>query len=387
MKNHLHICFLCHEYPPARHGGIGAFTRTLATALAQKGHRISVVGLYPISTAVEESEAGIKVVRLPASRFRFLRFLQNSIRLSQKLHQLAASHPQTILEGQENAFAFITTRVPGCRVLRMHGGHHFFFTSNGDRPKAWRSWIERRSFAKANKFCAVSCYVAGQTRQLLRMGAVPIEVLPNPVSTERFRPMPEMRATSGLIVFVGTLCEKKGIRQLLAAMREIIVAAPDVQLLVCGRDTIDRATGKSYRQALQVALPAPVRQRVTFKDHVDNSKLPAELAAAEVLVYPSHMESQGIAVIEGMAMGKPVVASKTGPGPEIIEQGVSGLLCDPHDPHSIAQSLIRVLKDRELANRLGTAARRRAVAEFCVEKLVVRNEEFYFRCLEGNTPD
>lgn len=376
----MHICFLCHEYPPALHGGIGAFTRTLGTALAQQGHKITVVGLYPISAGVEEGDEGIHVVRVPASRFRYLGFLQNSIRLSRQLRRLADAHPQTIFEGQENAFAFIPKRVPGCRVLRMHGGHHFFYTSMGEKPKAGRGWIERRSFARADKYCAVSHYVAKETRQLLGLGDVPIEILPNPVNTERFRPMPDVPTTPGLLVFVGTLCEKKGIRQLLTAMREIVVALPHVRLLVCGRDTTDPGTGKSYRQGLQDAITEPVRQRIAFKDHVQNTELPAELAAAEVLIYPSHMESQGIAIIEGMAMGKPVVASKTGPGPEIIEHGVSGLLCDPHDPHSIAEAVIHLLKDRNLASRLGLAARQRVLGEFSLDKLVGRNVEFYRGC-------
>ena len=86
-------------------------------------------------------------------------------------------------------------------------------------------------------------------------------------------------------------------------------------------------------------------------------------------------------------MGKPVVASRTGPGPEVIEDGASGLLCNPHDSHSIAHSVIRVLKDRELASRLGKAARQRAAAEFSVEKLVVKNEEFYHRCLEARADE
>jgi glycosyltransferase involved in cell wall biosynthesis len=134
---------------------------------------------------------------------------------------------------------------------------------------------------------------------------------------------------------------------------------------------------------LKFAIVPESSLRITFNDHVDNEQLPRELAAANVLVYPSHMEAQGIVVVEGMAMAKPVVASRTGPGPELIEHKRSGLLCNPHDPHSIAESVIRCLKDPALASRLAAAARIKAVQEFSVEKLVVRNEEFYSRCVEG----
>ena len=80
-------------------------------------------------------------------------------------------------------------------------------------------------------------------------------------------------------------------------------------------------------------------------------------------------------------MGKAIVASKTGPGPEIVEGGVSGLLCDPHDPASIAEKVISLLKDTELRRRLGRQARSRAVELFSVDSLVERNERFYERCV------
>lgn len=263
----------------------------------------------------------------------------------------------------------------------MHGGHHFFYTCLGERPRSWRSWLEKRSFSRADYLCGVSRFVAEETRRLLRLGDVPIEILPNPVDTAKFRPRPEVPVIRGRIVFVGTLCEKKGIRQLVEAMPEILAAVPQAHLVACGRDYTDQVTGRSYKELLESTIVPAVRPQIIFKDHVSNEQLPQELAAAEVLAYPSHMEAQGIVVIEGMAMGKPVVASRTGPGPELIEHGASGLLCDPHDPHSIAESVIRVLKNGDLAGQLGAAARDRAVTEFSVDKLVVRNEDFHRRCI------
>jgi glycosyltransferase involved in cell wall biosynthesis len=83
-----------------------------------------------------------------------------------------------------------------------------------------------------------------------------------------------------------------------------------------------------------------------------------------------------------MAMGKPVVAGRVGPGPEVLTDGVHGLLCDPHDPQAIADSILRLLQDPGLAERLAAAARERALSEFSIDHLVVKNEQFYHRCLE-----
>jgi glycosyltransferase involved in cell wall biosynthesis len=130
-----------------------------------------------------------------------------------------------------------------------------------------------------------------------------------------------------------------------------------------------------------------VAERVQFKGYVPRAKLPGILARAAVCVYPSHMEAMPVAWLEGLAMGRPVVASAAGPGPEIIEDGVCGLLCDPHDPSSIADCLLRVLTNRELQARLGAAGRKRVEECYSLDALVSRNVAFYRECLKnGNRP-
>ena len=247
--------------------------------------------------------------------------------------------------------------------------------------------LEALFLAVVRRADLVTVYGSRSRAYLLSRGVKPacIHVISSKVDTARFRPMPEIAPVQGRIVFVGTLCEKKGIRQLAMAMPEILAAVPHAHLIACGRDSKDPSIDGSYRDALEQSIPSEVRGRITFRDHVDNGQLPRQLAAAEVLVYPSHMEAHPVAWLEGMSMGKPVVASKAGPGPEVIEDRTSGLLCDPHDPHSIADSVICLLKQRAFAENLGTQARERVLKEFALEKMVLKNEEFYRRCVEGNT--
>ncbi|NJL94788.1 MAG: glycosyltransferase family 4 protein, partial [Anaerolineae bacterium] len=114
-----------------------------------------------------------------------------------------------------------------------------------------------------------------------------------------------------------------------------------------------------------------------FKGRVPHEDLPSYLAQAQVCVFPSHMEGQGIVIIEGMAMGKAVVTSNVGPGPEIIQHEQNGLLCDPFDPQSIAVQIIRLLQDEALRCALGEAARQTAVSVYSLESLVAQNEAFY----------
>src|SRR6266540_3904179 len=120
-------------------------------------------------------------------------------------------------------------------------------------------------------------------------------------------------------------------------------------------------------------MPASLNERIVFRGAVANRVLPDILATAAVCVYPSHMEACPFAWLEGMAMGKAIVASKTGPGPEILDDGVSGMLCDTHDPQSIADGVIALLKDAGRCNRLGSAAHGRATEHFSIESVVQRN--------------
>jgi glycosyltransferase involved in cell wall biosynthesis len=100
-------------------------------------------------------------------------------------------------------------------------------------------------------------------------------------------------------------------------------------------------------------------------------------AEAIVCVFPSHMETQGLVSLEAMLMGRPVVFTKYGPGPETIEHGKTGLLCDVYDPKDIAEKVMEYLEDIEMASRLGKNAREVVIAKYDKKMIIERNIEFY----------
>jgi glycosyltransferase involved in cell wall biosynthesis len=377
----MHICFLCNEYPPASHGGVGMNTQTLARALAARGHTVSVIGSYRHNGTIVHDDRGVRIIRLAHAPVRGTGFVVNGFRLRQALDALHREQPIDVLEGPEWGLAMVSPRFPAVKTIRLNGGHHFFSATLGKSPRRWKSWQENRSFARATHLCAVSRFVADETRRLMSLGDRPIEVIPNAIDLERFRPRPDIDAIEGRVMFVGTVCEKKGIRQLIDAMPAVSARIPRAHLWVVGRDGRDEGTGGSYVSLLREHMSPDVARLVHFAGSVGNDDLPALLATADVCAYPSHMESQGIAIIEGMAMGKAVIANSTGPGPEIIEHGVSGLLCDPHDPSSIADAVSSALADGALRSRLGERARARTKQEFSIAEVVTRNEDFFQRCL------
>lgn len=376
----MHVCFLCNEYPPDPHGGIGSVTRTLARSLARRGHHVTVLGYTVGGHPGVSDDDGVRVMRLPHAEIRGTGLVVNGWRLGRALLELDTQQSIDIIEGPENSLAAIPKRLRTPAVIRMHGGHHFFAVTLGAKPRQQRRWIERRSFARATHLCAVSHFVASTTLELLKQTQRPVEILPNPVDTTAFAPRAARDEQDGLIVFAGTVCEKKGVRQLVQAMPTIVNAIPHARLSIIGRDSRDPFSGSSYTEGLRRAVPEGLRDRIHFAGSVSHTEMPWRLAQAAVCVYPSHMEAMPVAWLEAMSMAKCVVASRSGPGAEVIEHSVSGLLCDPHDPGAIAEQVILALSSVDRRHQLGEQARARVLAHFSEHVMIERNERFYERC-------
>ena len=105
--------------------------------------------------------------------------------------------------------------------------------------------------------------------------------------------------------------------------------------------------------------------------------LPALYNQAGVFVFPSHVEAFGLTCVEAMSCGRPVVATCLASGPELVEDGVSGLLADPRDPHDLASKVCIMLDDPNLAGRMGIAARQHVLERFDLQNLGSKNLAFY----------
>jgi glycosyltransferase involved in cell wall biosynthesis len=370
----LHICFICSEYPPAPHGGIGSFTQVLGRELVKRGHRVTALGSYPDQHAGTENDQGVNVIRLSRRGLPWLRVATNRAKFARAFRDLHEAHPVDIVEGGELEMSVFSRSAPGVKLLRMHGGPTFYET--GSRIQKWK---ERWSFHIADELCAVSHCVAEGTRRMLGLGERHIEVIHNPIETNLFRPPEQLAEQEGLLVFVGTISERKGIRQLIQAMPRIVAEVPQARLEVYGGEVTNPAPPVSLRAELTGLMTPEVAAHVEWKGRVARSELPQALQRASICVYPSHFEAMPIAWLEGLASGKAVVASKTGPGPEIIDDGVTGLLCDPVHPDSIARAVIRLLKDQDLRRRLGAAARHMVQDRYELESITSRNEAYYRR--------
>jgi glycosyltransferase involved in cell wall biosynthesis len=208
----------------------------------------------------------------------------------------------------------------------------------------------------------------------------------NPVDLERFRPDrsgARIRATLGvaqdapLVGMVAHLTPWKGHLDFLSIAMTVTAALPTARFLVAGGAIYETAGHSGYADALmRRTVDLGLGGRVLFLGARED--IPEILSALDVLVHcPTAPEPFGRGVAEAMAVGRPVVAARNGGIPEIVEHDVTGVLVNPGDVRGFATAVLRLLRDPELRQRLGLAARLRAEALFPVGPHAERVLEAY----------
>jgi glycosyltransferase involved in cell wall biosynthesis len=377
---YMHICYLTGEYPQAGypHGGIGTFVKNIAQSLAQKNVRVTVIS-NGNTNKDEIIENGLLTVHyLRSSQWPVFKFIDYAIRFNNIIRKTHQQHPIDVLESQENGFATIKKIVGITYVIRLHGGHHYFAEAE-NRPTEWRKVRnEKASFAKADALVSVSNYTNTRTAHFIGYNPANTAVIPNGIDLTKFTPGTTADIVPHRLVFAGTVCEKKGIRQLVMALPEVKKKFPDTELIVLGNLTApDRNTGGLYLDYLKGFIDPSVKDAIKFIGFVENEKMQDYFRSAEACVLPSHMETQGIVAVEAMAMEKLTIFGKDGPGPEVIEDKITGLLCDPQSEQDIAQKIIFAFDNPEISKKIARQARKTVEERYNNETLSATNISFY----------
>jgi glycosyltransferase involved in cell wall biosynthesis len=172
-----------------------------------------------------------------------------------------------------------------------------------------------------------------------------------------------------VIATVANLRPGKGHEVLLKAAASIVRRIPDVTFLIVG-------DGPRREELERLAATLRVSAQVQFVGY--RTDVPEILRQADVFAFPSFMEASPNAVIEAMAAGLPIVATRVGGIPEVIEHERSGLLVAPGDDRALAAALVRVIERPALASQLGDAARAAVTARFSFDRMVGEFQQLYF---------
>ena len=345
-------------------GGGQAQSLGLATALAAGGERTHFI--VQVGSALAARLEGTDLPWEGAS----LRGLSGALavgRLSRRLGELA---PQVVHvhDSASHAMAGVATRRAGSARIVV--------TRRTEFPVRG-SWLGR---LKYDRWCDRLICISEAVRRRCLEGGVPADrmvVIPDFVDCAHFDPAvmgSVERNESPTIAMVGRLTHSKGHGVLLRAMKGVLRAVPNARLVISGE-------GEEEASLRREAELQGVAGHVEFAGFVPDVR--AVLGAADVFVMPSLEEGLGVAVLEAMAMAKPVVVSNAGGLPEAVAQGETGLICAAGDAEALAEALVSLLTDPERARKMGEAGRARARREFDKPRVVERVSALYESVLAG----
>jgi len=377
----MRICFVCHEYPPGPHGGIGTLVQILARSLALAGHQVRVVGVYAPTYPAPgyEVDRGVRVWRLRRPQVRG-GWVLSRLELFRRLSDWCRQGEIDLIEIPDwEGWAAGWPRLPVPVVARLSGSGSFFAGELGRRAGRLGYSLERRSLRRAHFWCAESRYVGEQTQRLFGLQPAYQTTLYNPV--EFPEELPAVPRSKNQVVFAGTLTPKKGVISLIKSWPLVKARLPEAELHVWGKE--GRTDGGEPMSAhLRSRLTGPAAESVHFHGHVALEELFKALPSARVVVLPSYAEGFALMPLHAMAHACPTIYTRRGSGPEVIDHGHNGLLVDPDRPEEIAAAICHVLEDDEVARRLGEAGREQVRRRFSLQTIVAENEEFYRHCLD-----
>jgi glycosyltransferase involved in cell wall biosynthesis len=208
-----------------------------------------------------------------------------------------------------------------------------------------------------------------------------VEILTNAIDVRAFTGRDSVKPTTRnpqapVIGAVGRLHPQKGYDTLLEAAEIVLKESPAARFKVVG--------GGELLQALSdKAERLGISEAVDFLGQRQPAEIPDVLAGFDVFVQASNWEAFGIAIVEAMACGLPVVATEVEGVLDILDDGVNGFLVPPRDPKALAQRILSLLHDPELRRRIGGQARRKAESHFDIRGMTDKMASIYLDLLNG----
>jgi N-acetyl-alpha-D-glucosaminyl L-malate synthase BshA len=363
-------------------GGSGVVAAEVAGSLARRGHQIHVLS-DDVPGRLDPAQQNVAFHRVAPPPYPQLKHSPYTLALTSKIVEVsrrerldvvhahyAIPHAVSAHLAREVLAADAGGRAAAPKlVTTLHGTD---ITLVGSDPSFLP--LTRFSIAASDAVTTPSAWLARATHETLGVpDTVAIEIVPNFVDADRFHPAAETRPrpAAPVVVHVSNFRPVKRVGDVVEVFARLRAARP-VRLRLVG-DGPDRPAIEAQVAAL--GLGADVE---FLGERID---LPAVLAEADLFLLPSETESFGLAALEAMACGVPVIASAVGGLPEVIPEGDVGFLCPLGDVAAMAAAASRLFDDAALHRRLSLAARRLAETRYRVEPAVDRYVAVYRRVL------
>jgi starch synthase len=401
----MRVLLLTNEYPPHIYGGAGVHVEYLSRELAKLAD-VEVRSFHDQN--LTQGRLAVRGTKLDNSLFSGcppelvspLRALATGIAFNGQGISADVVHCHTWYAHFGGILAKLVYGLP--LVITVHSLEPFrpWKREQIGRGYDLSSWVEKTALEMADAVIAVSSSTRDDILRHFRVDSGRIRVIPNGIDTEEYKKVdrPDLIARYGIdlsrpfVLFVGRMTRQKGLRYLLGAAN---LVDTNTQIVLCagGSDTPElQAELEAMVEALQRRRPGVI----WIPGMLDRSVAIAMYSHATVFCCPSIYEPFGIINLEAMSCQTPVVGSAVGGIPEVVIDGETGILVDPHlaalppqdptDPEAFAAALAaainRIVADPALAKRMGEAGRRRVVERFSWQSIAKETLALYNSLVE-----
>ncbi len=357
--------------------------RELSKRLKQKGVEVRI---FTLRVEGDSSPANITEVKFKGSNTPFIRNLGFMTRCGLQIEDFDIVHTQYHPDVFTGVFVQVLRRIP------------HVFTFHGYAPTLdWINPVQKLKMtdhalgtfvalhAGVDRVIAVSQYLKSVLTRFYRLDGPRISVVYNGVDDERFHPEIDgsrLRdeygiADSPTVLFLGRMDPYKGLRFLLRAVPLILRQLPEAKFVIAGGTRFDQV------RLMDLISSSTTRNALLFTGHVPEDEVPSLFAACDIFCSPSMWEGFGLTLAEAQASAKPVVAFDHYAIPEVIEDGVTGILVRPGDHYGLAEALTRLLKNSSLRQEMGMEGRKRVQRLFNWELVAERTLEVYKQATES----
>ena len=363
------------------YGGSGAVATHLGLELAERGHEVHFIS-YDQPFRLAHFHERIFFHEVEMEDYPLFKHPPYALALAVALHDTVRKHELDLVH-VHYAIPHATSAWVACEMLEgerdlkivttLHGTD---ITLVGLHPSFQA--ITQFSILRSHGLTAVSDFLKRETVRDFSVPESRIEVVPNFVNTRIYRPglEPCHRATLApdgekIVMHISNFRPVKRVEDVVEIFARVLGEIPSRLVLVGDGPDLPRARVRVEELG--------IRDRVVFLG--EYTPVQELLSCSDLFLLPSRSESFGLAALEAMACGSPVVASRVGGLPEVIMDGETGYLCEAGDIDEMAAASIKILSDDKHRKELSDAGRAFAVKHFSSECIVPRYEEYYRRIL------
>lgn len=387
----MHICFSTIDYhQDNKGGGIASYLDAIAPALIAMGHKVSIIGPGKVKST-KTDENGVRIIQQPLGNYHWYAYRLKfpsvfyllwrewewSWWLYKAIRELHRRDPIDILESHELGIWYLVrkrSKLPPI-IVRLHGSPYIFRVFSGQKPSLGEKllhWLELKWLKKIKGISAPGQFQAQYYEELL---ARKIERIANPVAphflAEGFSKKEPINPPQ--VLYTGRIEYRKGTLVLLKAFGLVIQRLPNVQLLIAG----ERHNSISEELLQQTITEAGIADNLCLLGHIPFKRLQEYYSTSNVFVMPSYYETFGISVIEAMAHGLPVVATKAGALPELVVHQENGLIIGAGDIKALADAIIYLLNHPAMAQEWGQKGKEMVEKQFIPGTIAEQLVSFY----------